>query len=305
MRGCWLAGGGHAAGAQVRGGRAARRRQRDRRDGARRRPLRHAPARAASWRARASAEPLVPDRVVVGERGARPAGAGTSYCMNVRLSPRDAARLGGAGRRAGGGRRRARSGSPYAELLDRSLRLARGAPGAGRGPRRPRGDLHGQLGRLRDGDLRDAARRRRLRRRQPADEGGQAPLRPRRLRGSGGSHRGEPHANALWRPPLPPSSVKAVVADSAPEGVEGALSFEDVVAASAPEPRHAGNDPARPRRPHLHVGEHGLSQGRDDDPPEHGLRRREHRAVPAAGRQTSGSSACSRSPSTTGSTSCS
>ena len=39
------------------------------------------------------------------------------------------------------------------------------------------------------------------------------------------------------------SSVKAVVADSAPEGVEGALSFEDVIATAEPEPRSAGTIP--------------------------------------------------------------
>ena len=39
------------------------------------------------------------------------------------------------------------------------------------------------------------------------------------------------------------ASVKAVVSDSAPEGVEGALAFEEVVAASGPEPRARGAIP--------------------------------------------------------------
>jgi long-chain acyl-CoA synthetase len=38
-------------------------------------------------------------------------------------------------------------------------------------------------------------------------------------------------------------SVKAVVAASAPEGVEGALAFDEVVAASEPDPRRAGTIP--------------------------------------------------------------
>ena len=39
------------------------------------------------------------------------------------------------------------------------------------------------------------------------------------------------------------ASVKAVVADSAPEGVEGALGFRDLVAGTEPEPRVAGTIP--------------------------------------------------------------
>ena len=41
-----------------------------------------------------------------------------------------------------------------------------------------------------------------------------------------------------------------------------------------------GHDPAGPGRAHLHVREHGSPQGRDDDPPEHGLRGGERRRVP-------------------------
>ena len=36
------------------------------------------------------------------------------------------------------------------------------------------------------------------------------------------------------------ASVKAVVADAAPEGVEGALAFEDVLASAEPEPTPRG-----------------------------------------------------------------
>ena len=43
----------------------------------------------------------------------------------------------------------------------------------------------------------------------------------------------------------------------------------------------AGDDPAGPGGADLHVGQHGQPEGRDDDPPEHGLRGGEHRPVPA------------------------
>ena len=117
-------------------------------------------------------------------------------------------------------------------------------------------------------------------RRQSADEGGQAALRPRRLRGIGGPE--EEASRARRFRGGGGRSVKAIVADAAPEGVEGALDLEAVVAGADPA-AHRRHDPARPRRAHLHVGEHRLPQGRDDDPPEHGLRGGEHRPVPAPG----------------------
>ena len=196
----------------------------------------------ASSRARVPAEPLVPDRVVVGDEVRVPRASAPAARMNVRLLhetllasaervPEREAVVAGAVRLS------------YAELLDRSLRLARALQELGVAPGRPRGDLHGQLGGLRDRALRDAPRRRRLRRRQPADEGGQAPLRPRRLRGDRAPHRGEPDAHGAGCGRAPPPSVKAVVADAAPEGVEGALAFEDVIAAAEPEPRAPGTIP--------------------------------------------------------------
>ena len=75
------------------------------------------------------AEPLVPDRVVVGDEVQRSQGACPGDRMNVRLlhdsllEPRPSACP------SGGSRRRRTQRLTYAELLDRSLRLARGLAG--------------------------------------------------------------------------------------------------------------------------------------------------------------------------------
>ena len=87
---------------------------------------------------------------------------------------------------------------------------------------------------------------------QPADEGGQAPLRSRRLQG--GPWKPRAASRARRSPPgRPPPSVKAVVADSAPEGVEGALRLgvDRERRARAARARH---DPARPGGAHLPRG---------------------------------------------------
>ena len=46
-------------------------------------------------------------------------------------------------------------------------------------------------------------------------------------------------------------------------------------------PRRSRHDPARPRSPHLHVGQHGPAEGRDGDSPRHGVHRGQPERVPA------------------------
>ena len=229
------------------------------------------------------ADPLVPDRVVVGdELRVVPQAHDRRLTMTppVRLlhescSPPPSASPSARPWSAGAER------LAYSELLDRSLRLARALQDLGARARRPRRDLHGQLGRLRHRRLRGHARRRRLRRRQPADEGGQAPVRPRRLRGGRRPHGGQPDPNCAGRGRFGPERQGRRGSRSA-RGRRGRARLRGghrLGGAGAARRRH---DPGRPRGAHLHVGEHGLPEGRDDDPPEHGLRRREHRPVPAA-----------------------
>ena len=112
---------------------------------------------------------------------------------------RDAARLGGARARARG--RRRRPGTALLPGAARPLAAACAGPaGAGRAPGRPGGDLHGQLGRLRDGALRDApGRRRRSSIVNPQTKEDKLALRPRRLRGDRAPDRGEPHAHGAGR----------------------------------------------------------------------------------------------------------
>ena len=171
--------------AQVRERRRARRR-RDRRDGARRRDLDDAPPRAASSPARRSRRP--PTR-----RASSSATPSASRCPSRRTwRPRPASHA-----RAPPPPRQPPSLPPTrtaartalvvdgrAALVRRAPRLVAAlrarAPGSRARARRPRRRVHRQHAALRRLDLRDADRRRRLRRRQPADEGGQARVHPRR-----------------------------------------------------------------------------------------------------------------------------
>ena len=180
--GLLLAGGGGAARREVRGGRAARAvRETDEMAlvGSLSLMLLH----DRFVESPSLAEPLVPTRGGRRRRG-RACPGGAVRCPNRRMSAACSTRA--CSRPRAGPDARPSSPARAAELRGASrvatLRLARALQDAGL----ERGDRvasHGQHAGVRDGDLRDAARRRRLRRREPADEGGQARLRPRRLRG--------------------------------------------------------------------------------------------------------------------------
>ena len=121
--------------------------------------------------------------------------------------------------------------------------LRPGAPGARPRARRPRRRLHGQLASLRRLDLRDAARRRRLRRRQPADEGGQARVHPRRTARRRSSSPREHRARRGRGDASEAPSLEGDVRAAGGGRVDGMLVFEELLAGAEPSPRDPGTIP--------------------------------------------------------------
>ena len=179
--------------------------RRDRRDGARRRRSRRCCSTSSFVADPRLAEAARPDRGSSSATRSVPRASAPSRRMNVRALLHESL-LASAERGAGASPRSSPTAAraPTRELLDRVAAARPRAPGAGVRARRPRRDLHGQHGGLRASHLRDAARRRRVRGRQPADEGGQARLHPRRQRGDRPAHGGEPRADRRSAPPPQP-----------------------------------------------------------------------------------------------------